>query len=58
MFRSTGMYKTKHDQRPHRPPRAHKLEQAREDHAILGNVDLSRVECGILALDRLIRRIA
>lgn len=50
--------KSKYDQRAHRERSAHKLEHAREKSAMFANVRLSRFEYGILAFDRLIRRIA
>ena len=50
--------KTKHDPRVHSERPAHRLERAREDSATFANVRLSRFECGLLAFDLLIRRIA
>lgn len=50
--------KTKHDPRVHCERPARRLERAREDSATFANVRLSRFECGLLAFDLLIRRIA
>jgi len=57
MYRNARVRKTEADPRVHRNRPAHKLERAREDVETFASVRLSRLERGILALDRLIRRI-
>ena len=50
--------KKAYDARAHRERNAHKPARVREGSATLANVRLSRFEYGLLAFDRLIRRIA
>ena len=50
--------KKTYDPRAHRERPAHKPARAREESATLANVRLSWFEYGLLAFDRLIRRIA
>ena len=57
MYGIARVKKTEYVPRVHCERPAHKLERAREDAATFGNVRLSRFERGLLAFDRLIRRI-
>ena len=50
--------KPKYDQRARRARSARKSEHAREKAIVFDDARLSQFECGILAFDRLVRRIA